>query len=49
MKQPVTRVHFLRQFHFVLPIQFVLTVAFDRAVLHGNFAPSILVLGTKRW
>ena len=32
---------------FVLPILFVLTMTFNRAVLYGNYAISILVLSTK--
>ena len=34
--------------HFVLTILFVLIVASDRAILHGNDAFSILVLSTKK-
>ena len=34
--------------HFVLPILFVLTMAFDRAVLHGNNVFSVLVMSSKK-
>ena len=30
--------------HFLLPIQFVLALAFDRTVLYGNFTLSFVVL-----
>ena len=33
--------------HFLLPILFVLSLAFDRAILNGNAALSIVVLLTK--
>ena len=33
--------------HFTLPILFVLTLAFDKAVLYGNVAFSIVVLSAK--
>ena len=34
--------------HFILPVLFVSTLTFDRAVLYGNITFSILVLSTKR-
>ena len=33
---------------FLLPIVFVLTLAFERSVLYGSVAPSIVVLSTKK-
>ena len=33
---------------FVLPILFVLAMAFDRTVLYGNVAFSIVILSTKK-
>ena len=36
----------MRLVHFVLPVQFVLTLAFDRVGLYGNVVLSILVLST---
>ena len=38
MKKSLVKIHSLRWDHFVLPIQFVLTLAFDRAILYGNVA-----------
>ena len=34
---------------FFLPIQFVLTLAADRAVFYGSVAFPIIVLSTKNW
>ena len=44
MKYSVTKIHSLQLVHFVLFIQLVLTLAFDRAVLHGNVALLFVVL-----
>ena len=39
----------LWQVHFIPPVLYVLTLAFDVAVLYGNVALSIAVLSTKNW
>lgn len=48
LKRLVKKLRFLCQDHFVLPILFLLTLTFDRAVFHGNIAFSIAVLSTKK-
>ena len=48
MKQSVAKVHSLRYVRFVLPVQFALTLAFDRVVLYGNVALSFVLLSTKK-
>ena len=48
MKQLEAKPRSLSQAHFVLPILFVTKLAFERAVLNGNLAFSLVVLSTKK-
>ena len=43
------RLRFFRQVHFALPILFVLTLAFDRAILYGNIALSIIAFSNIQY
>ena len=47
IKQLLPKLRSLWQVHFVLPILFVLTLAFERTVLYGSDAISVLVLSTE--
>ena len=48
MKKVVTKHRSLQWIYFALPIIFVITLAFKRAVLYGNIAFLIAGLGTEK-
>ena len=48
MRSLVGKLHSLWKVHFVLLVQFALTVVFDREVLYGNVALSITVILIKK-
>ena len=48
MKEFLERLRSFCKVNFVLPILFVLTLVFDKAVLYGNVAFSIIIISSKK-
>ena len=49
IKWLVAKLRCLWWVYFVLPIQFVSTLASDKAILYGNIVLSIAIASTKNW
>ena len=48
MKELLEKLRSFCKVNFVLPILFVLTLVFDKAVLYGNVAFSAIVISSKK-